>query len=71
VSFLRYTLPGAAAPSDGAGGDLHRVEMEDEEIVESAQRGVKSRLYHRGRYSPRRETGTHHFHQLLARFLNA
>jgi choline monooxygenase len=71
VSFLRYTLPGAAAPTDGAGGDLHRVEMEDEEIVESAQRGVKSRLYHRGRYSPRRETGTHHFHQLLARFLNA
>jgi choline monooxygenase len=32
------------------------------------QRGVRSRLYHRGRYSPRRETGTHHFHQLLARF---
>jgi choline monooxygenase len=29
---------------------------------------VRSRLYDRGRYSPRRETGTHHFHQLLARF---
>jgi len=24
----------------------------------------------RGRYSPRREAGTHHFHKLLARFLN-
>ncbi|CAN5766767.1 SRPBCC family protein [soil metagenome] len=55
----------------GAGGDLHRVEMEDEEIVESVQRGVRSRLYDRGRYSPRRETGTHHFHQLLARTMAA
>jgi choline monooxygenase len=51
----------------GAGADLHRVEMEDEEIVESVQRGVRSRLYDRGRYSPRREVGTHHFHELLAR----
>jgi choline monooxygenase len=66
VRFLSYvhdeSLRGA-----GAGGDVHRVEMEDEEIVESVQKGVKSRLYDRGRYSPRRETGTHHFHQLLAR----
>ena len=51
----------------GLGSDLHRVEMEDEEVVESVQRGVSSRLYDRGRYSPRREVGTHHFHTLLAR----
>ncbi|CAN5644342.1 SRPBCC family protein [soil metagenome] len=50
----------------GAGGDLHRVEMEDEEIVESVQKGVSSRLYTAGRFSPRREVGTHHFHELLA-----
>ena len=49
----------------GAGAGLHRVEMEDEEVVESVQRGVRSRLYDRGRYSPRREVGTHHFHSLL------
>jgi choline monooxygenase len=49
----------------GAGGDVHRVEMEDEEIVESVQRGVGSRLYTAGRFSPRREVGTHHFHELL------
>ena len=53
----------------GAGADLHRVEMEDEEVVESVQAGVRSRLYDRGRYSPRREVGTHHFHTLLARFM--
>jgi choline monooxygenase len=43
------------------------VEMEDEEVVEAVQKGVRSRLYDRGRYSPRREVGTHHFHCLLAR----
>lgn len=54
---------------EGAGSALHRVEMEDEEIVESAQRGVRSRLYDRGRYSPDREQGPHHFHRLLSRAL--
>ncbi len=55
----------------GAGADLHRVEMEDEEVVESVQRGLGSRLYHRGRFSPRREVGTHHFHLLLSRAMQA
>lgn len=68
VGFLRYVLPGGPRPA-GAGGDLHRVEMEDEEVVESVQRGVRSRIYDRGRYSPRREVGTHHFHRLMAKFL--
>ena len=51
----------------GAGGALDRVEIEDEQIVEQVQRGVRSRLYDRGRYSPAREAGVHHFHRLLAR----
>jgi choline monooxygenase len=65
VSFLSYVWD-AARRESGAGADLHRVEMEDEEVVEAVQRGVRSRLYRRGRYSPRREVGTHHFHTLLA-----
>ncbi|MFL6527778.1 MAG: aromatic ring-hydroxylating oxygenase subunit alpha [Chthoniobacterales bacterium] len=69
VSFLSYVWDEALRAS-GVGADLHRVEMEDEEVVEDVQRGVRSRFYDRGRYSPRRETGTHHFHKLLARFLN-
>jgi choline monooxygenase len=69
VSFLTY-VHDESLRGTGAGGDLHRVEMEDEEVVESVQRGVRSRLYDRGRYSPRRETGTHHFHGLLARVLS-
>lgn len=53
----------------GAGASLDRVEREDESIVEAVQRGVRSRLYHRGRYSPKREQGVHQFHRLLARSL--
>jgi choline monooxygenase len=68
VSFLSY-VSDESLRSGGAGAELHRVEMEDEEVVESVQRGVASRLYRRGRYSARREVGTHHFHTILAREL--
>ena len=53
----------------GAGQGLDRVEAEDEAIVEAVARGVRSRLYRGGRYSPTRERGVHHFHRLLAEFL--
>ena len=53
----------------GAGSGLDRVEAEDEAIVEAVARGVRSRLYTRGRYSPTRERGVHHFHRLLCEFL--
>ncbi|NOT00845.1 MAG: aromatic ring-hydroxylating dioxygenase subunit alpha [Phycisphaerales bacterium] len=65
VSFLAY-VGDESKLSDGAGAALDRVEREDEAIVEACQRGVGSRLYDRGRYSPTREQGTHHFHRLLA-----
>ncbi len=56
--------------NQGAGSDLNTVEMEDEAIVENVQKGTKSRAYQHGRYSVTRETGTHHFHRLLAAALN-
>jgi choline monooxygenase len=68
VSFLTYVWD-APRLDRGAGAGLDRVEREDEAIVEAVQKGVRSRLYDRGRYSPTRETGTHHFHRLLAEFL--
>jgi choline monooxygenase len=55
----------------GAGAGLDRVEAEDEAVVEAVARGVRSRLYTRGRYSPTRERGVHHFHRLLCEFLGA
>lgn len=54
----------------GAGAGLDKVEQEDEEIVENVQRGVRSRFYKHGRYSVTREQGTHHFHRILADFMN-
>jgi choline monooxygenase len=68
VSFLPFVLD-PTKRHEGAGAELHKVEIEDEEVVASVQRGVRSRLYERGRYSPRREVGTHHFHALLASFM--
>ena len=56
--------------SKGAGGDLDKVEEEDQYIVESVQRGVRSQSYERGRYSLEKETGVHHFHRLLLKDLN-
>ncbi len=65
VSYLSYVWDPSRLER-GAGAALDRVEREDEVIVEAVQRGVRSRLYQRGRYSPRRERGVHHFHRLLA-----
>ena len=49
----------------GAGGDLDKVEEEDQFIVEGCQKGVSSVSYERGRYSPTKEAGVHHFHRIL------
>ncbi|HEX8169697.1 MAG TPA: SRPBCC family protein [Thermoanaerobaculia bacterium] len=40
------------------------IQIEDIDICEAVQRGLKSVTYDRGRYSPQRENGVHHFHQL-------
>lgn len=69
IQFLTYVSDGSLL-NDGAGADLHSVELEDEVVVESVQRGVRSRFYSQGRYSPTRELGTHHFHRLIAEAMN-
>ena len=68
VQFLSYVWKDELRDK-GAGGDLDKVEMEDEEIVQQVQKGIQSRFYTSGRYSVTREKGTHHFHSLLAKFL--
>jgi choline monooxygenase len=69
VSFIPYVWRPEKLDR-GAGAGLDRVEREDEAVVETTQRGLKSRFYEAGRYSPKRETGTHHFHRLLAEALS-
>ena len=68
VEFLTYVSDESKVGS-GAGADLDRVELEDEAVVENVQRGIRSRFYSHGRYSPTREQGTHHFHRLIAEFM--
>jgi choline monooxygenase len=68
VSFLSYVWDENKLGL-GAGADTDKVEREDEAVVENVQRGIRSRLYHSGRYSPTRELGTHHFHRLIAEFM--
>jgi phenylpropionate dioxygenase-like ring-hydroxylating dioxygenase large terminal subunit len=68
VAFRSYVWDASKLES-GAGASLDRVEAEDEAIVQAVQRGVRSHFYKRGRYSPTRERGVHHFHRLLCEFL--
>ena len=70
VSYVTYVSDQEAA-GQGAGADLDTVEIEDQKVVESVQKGIRSRYYDRGRYSPSRETGTHHFHRLICEFMTA
>ena len=43
------------------------IQIEDIGICEAVQRGLASSTYESGRYSPQRENGVHHFHELYAR----
>jgi choline monooxygenase len=68
ITFRGYVLDERRLGS-GAGAELDQVEMEDEAAVEAVQRGLRSRLYENGRYSPTHERGVHQFHRLLCEFL--
>lgn len=68
VLFRSYVWD-AGKLGEGAGNGLDQVEREDEEVVQQVQRGVQSRFYGRGRYSPGKEQGVHHFHRLLGEFM--
>ncbi len=69
VRFRTYYFAGVSA--NRAQNQLDATEMEDEAVVESVQKGIQSRFYHSGRYSPRQEPGVHHFHRLVQGFMSA
>jgi choline monooxygenase len=68
VSFLTYVWKEELF-NRGAGANLNQVEMEDEEVVEAVQKGIRSRFYRHGRYSVTREQGTHHFHRIISELM--
>ena len=67
VSFITYVYDESKLDS-GAGALLDKVEREDEFVVEGVHLGLQSKFYERGRFSPTREKGVHHFHSLLAKY---
>lgn len=69
VRFLTFVGDEDLYAAMNAQEGIDKVEREDEYVVEGVQRGLKSRFYDRGRFSPSREQGVHHFHRLLAEFL--
>jgi choline monooxygenase len=70
IRFLSYPIDSMVQPLEGK-SSLERVELEDQSVVQSVQKGIKSRFYSKGRYSPTHEKGVHHFHGLLADSLNS
>lgn len=70
VSFISYVYD-ESKMNAGAGALLDKVEREDEFVVEGVHKGLQSRFYKAGRFSPNREKGVHHFHRLLAKYMNS
>ncbi|MBT8271422.1 MAG: aromatic ring-hydroxylating dioxygenase subunit alpha [Flavobacteriaceae bacterium] len=68
VSFITYIFDEMKFHR-GAAAMIDKVEREDEFVVEGVHKGVQSRFYSTGRFSPTREKGVHHFHRLLAEYL--
>ena len=68
VRFLSYSIGATAQPQEGD-ASLERVELEDQSVVQNVQKGIKSRHYKRGRYSPNHEKGVHYFHRLIENYL--
>ena len=70
VEFRSYVW-NEALLNTGAGADVNKVELEDQEVIKRVQSGVNSRLYKHGRFSPEMERGVHHFHTLIQRFMQS
>ena len=68
IKYQTYILPHKKQPTTND-ADVYKVEHEDQEVVQSVQRGIGSQYYKTGRYSAKHETGVHHFHRLLVKHL--
>lgn len=66
ITFRRWVSDSARLGERGAGADLDTVEVEDQQIVASVARGLRSRSYRGGRFSPSRERGVHQLQRLIA-----
>ena len=65
VIYRGYVMDETLA-KQGAGSILDTVEIQDQEIIEQVNKSMRSKIYDRGRYSPTREQGVHHFHRIIS-----
>ena len=70
VSFVSYIYD-PSKMGQGMSALIDKVEREDEFVVEGVQRGLKSKFYKSGRFSPSREKGVHQFQRLLSKYLSS
>ena len=68
VRFLTYPIKDDIK-TEQLVSDLKTVELEDQAVVHSVQKGIKSRYYKNGRYSAEYEKGVHYFHTLLSKYI--
>ncbi|MDA0196038.1 MAG: hypothetical protein O2951_13505 [Bacteroidetes bacterium] len=66
ISYLSYVWDESKLEGRA---ELDKVELEDEEVVENVQSGIRSLYYTTGRFSPTMEKGVHHFHTLVSEFM--
>jgi len=69
VSFICYIYDEKIFEQMDAAALTDKVEREDEFVVEAVHKGLQSRFYKNGRFSPTREKGVHQFHCMLNEFL--
>ena len=64
--LYRGYVKDANLAGQGAGSILDTVEIQDQDIIERVHKSMRSKVYDRGRYSPTREQGVHHFHRIIS-----
>ena len=69
VTFISY-VNDESKMGQGMSSLIDKVEREDEFVVEGVHRGLKSKFYQTGRFSPTREQGVHQFQRLLSQYLS-
>lgn len=69
VQFVYYVYDQAVFDHMEASKLANKTEREDEFVVEAVQKGLKSRYYKSGRFSPKREKGVHQFQRLQEQYL--
>jgi len=68
IRFLSYLINDNTFTREAI-DDLKTIELEDQSVVSSVQKGIQSMCYSNGRYSPENEKGVHYLHTLLSKFI--